>query len=94
MEKCTFCTQRIEEAKITAKRAGNDRKALPDGAVVTACQQACPTQAISFGNINDAESMVAKAKESPRNYELLQELNIRPRTSYLARVRNVNEELG
>ncbi len=94
MEKCTFCTQRIEEAKIAAKRAGNDRKALPDGAVTPACAQACPTSAITFGNINDEKSRVAKLKQSDRNYEMLQELNIRPRTTYLARVRNENEELA
>ncbi|MDP1824140.1 MAG: TAT-variant-translocated molybdopterin oxidoreductase [Archangium sp.] len=94
MEKCTFCTQRIDEAKIAAKRAGHDRKALPDGAVTPACAQACPTQAITFGNINDLESKVAKLKGSERNYELLQELNVRPRTTYLARVRNENEELA
>jgi molybdopterin-containing oxidoreductase family iron-sulfur binding subunit len=94
MEKCTFCTQRIEEAKIAAKRKGDDRKKLPDGAVTPACAQACPTQAITFGNINDLESRVAKLKQSERNYELLQELNIRPRTTYLARVRNENEELS
>ncbi|MDP2273329.1 MAG: TAT-variant-translocated molybdopterin oxidoreductase [Archangium sp.] len=94
MEKCTFCTQRIEEAKVSAKRAGNDRKKLPDGAVTPACAQACPTQAITFGNINDLESRVAKLKQSERNYELLQELNVRPRTTYLARVRNENEELA
>lgn len=94
MEKCTYCTQRIEEAKIAAKRAGHDRKALPDGAVTPACAQACPTQAITFGNINDLESRVAKLKMSERNYEMLQELNVRPRTTYLARVRNANEELA
>ncbi len=93
MEKCTYCTQRIEEAKIEAKRAGHDRKALKDGAVTPACAQACPTQAITFGNINDLESRVSKLKVSERNYEMLQELNIRPRTSYLARVRNENGEL-
>lgn len=94
MEKCTFCVQRIDEAKIAAKRSGHDRKALPDGAVTPACAQACPTQAITFGNINDLESRVAKLKASERNYELLQELNVRPRTTYLARVRNENEELA
>jgi MoCo/4Fe-4S cofactor protein with predicted Tat translocation signal len=94
MEKCTFCTQRIEEAKVAAKRRGEDRKKLPDGAVTPACAQACPTQAITFGNINDLESRVAKLKQSERNYELLQELNVRPRTTYLARVRNENEELA
>jgi MoCo/4Fe-4S cofactor protein with predicted Tat translocation signal len=94
MEKCTYCTQRIEEAKVAAKRQGKDRTALPDGAVTPACAQACPTQAITFGNINDLESRVAKLKMSERNYEMLQELNVRPRTTYLARVRNVNEELA
>ncbi len=94
MEKCTFCTQRVEEAKVAAKRAGQDRKGLPDGAVTPACAQACPTQAITFGNINDEASRVAKLKSSERNYEMLQELNVRPRTSYLARVRNENEELS
>ena len=94
MEKCTFCTQRVEEAKIAAKRAGQDRKALPDGAVTPACAQACPTQAITFGNINDPLSRVAKLKESERNYEMLQELNVRPRTTFLARVKNENQELA
>jgi MoCo/4Fe-4S cofactor protein with predicted Tat translocation signal len=94
MEKCTYCTQRVEEAKVAAKRAGKDRKALPDGAVTPACAQACPTSAITFGNINDQASRVAKLKASERNYEMLQELNIRPRTTYLARVRNENEELA
>ncbi len=94
MEKCSYCTQRIEEAKIAAKRQGQDRKKLPDGAVTPACAQACPTQAITFGNINDEKSKVHALKKSERNYELLQELNVRPRTSYLARVRNENEELA
>ena len=94
MEKCTFCTQRIEEAKIAWKRAGKDRKALPDGAVTPACAQACPTKAITFGNINDPNSRVAKLKSGERNYEMLKELNVRPRTSYLARIKNVNEELA
>lgn len=94
MEKCTFCTQRIEEAKISAKRKGQDRKQLPDGAVTPACAQACPTGAITFGNINDEKAKVHALKQSPRNYELLQELNVRPRTSYLARIRNENEELA
>ncbi len=94
MEKCSYCTQRIEEAKVSAKRKGNDRKALPDGAITTACQQACPTNAITFGNINDESSRVNALKKSERNYEMLQELNVRPRTSYLARVRHENEELA
>ena len=94
MEKCTFCTQRVEEAKIAAKREGKDRKALPDGAVTPACAQACPTQAITFGNINDPQSRVARLKTSDRNYEMLQELNVRPRTTYLSRLKNTNEELA
>jgi molybdopterin-containing oxidoreductase family iron-sulfur binding subunit len=94
MEKCTFCTQRIEEAKYAAKRAGQDWKQLPDGAVTPACAQTCPTQAITFGNINDPNARVAKLKLLERNYEMLQELNTRPRTTYLARIRNENEELG
>jgi molybdopterin-containing oxidoreductase family iron-sulfur binding subunit len=94
MEKCTYCTQRVEQAKYAAKRAGQDWKALPDGAVTPACAQACPTQAITFGNINDEKSRVHELKLSERNYEMLQELNVRPRTTYLARVRNENEELS
>ncbi len=94
MEKCTYCTQRIEEAKIAAKRRGEDRKALPDGAVTPACAQTCPTEAITFGNINLKDSKVAQLKLSDRNYEMLQELNVRPRTTYLARLKNTNEELG
>ncbi len=93
MEKCSYCTQRIEMAKIAFKAEGGDRKKLPDGAVVPACAQACPTGAISFGNINDETSKVHAAKLNDRNYELLQELNIRPRTSYLARLTNNNPEL-
>ena len=94
MEKCTYCTQRVEEAKIAAKRRGEDRKKLPDGAVSPACEQTCPTGAIVFGNINDPKSRVAQLKLAERNYEMLQELNLRPRTTYLARIRNTNEELG
>jgi Fe-S-cluster-containing dehydrogenase component len=94
MEKCTYCTQRIEEAKITAKRHGQDRQLLPDGAVTPACAQVCPTDAIVFGNINDLQSKVAALKVSDRNYEMLQELNVRPRTSFLARLKNTNKELG
>jgi Fe-S-cluster-containing dehydrogenase component len=84
MEKCTYCVQRISAARIRAQEEGRE---IPDGAVVTACQQACPTQAITFGNLNDPQSAIAKAKASPRNYTLLTELNTRPRTSYLAEIR-------
>jgi molybdopterin-containing oxidoreductase family iron-sulfur binding subunit len=90
MEKCTYCVQRINAAKIEAER--QDRP-VRDGEILTACQQACPTQAIVFGNINDTRSVVAQLKADPRNYGLLADLNTRPRTSYLARVTNPNPEL-
>ncbi len=91
MEKCTFCVQRINHAKIDAKKDGKPHVA--DGAIVTACQQACPTQAIRFGDLNDKGSKVAKRLESPRMYRLLEELNIKPRVSYLARIKNPNPAL-
>jgi molybdopterin-containing oxidoreductase family iron-sulfur binding subunit len=87
MEKCTYCVQRINSARIEAKL--EDRR-IRDGEVRTACQTACPTEAIVFGDMNDPESQVAKAKASPRNYGLLEDLNTRPRTTYLAAVRNPN----
>jgi molybdopterin-containing oxidoreductase family iron-sulfur binding subunit len=90
MEKCTYCVQRINHARIAAKL--EDRR-IRDGEVLTACQAACPTEAIVFGDINDPGSRVARMKGSSLNYSLLAELNTRPRTTYLAIVRNPNTEL-
>ena len=90
MEKCTYCTQRINRSKIDAKLAGRE---LKDGDVKTACQQACPAGAIEFGNLRDPESRVVKAKADARNYSLLAELNTKPRTTYLSKVRNPHPDL-
>jgi molybdopterin-containing oxidoreductase family iron-sulfur binding subunit len=90
MEKCTYCTQRISLARINAKL--EDRE-IRDGEILTACQAACPTDAIVFGNINDPNSRVAQEKKNPLTYGLLAELNTKPRTTYLAVVRNPNSAL-
>jgi molybdopterin-containing oxidoreductase family iron-sulfur binding subunit len=91
MEKCTYCTQRIQLGKIEAEKQG---RKVRDGEIQTACQTACPTEAIIFGDINDPNSRVRKLKQEPRNYDVLADLNTRPRTSYLAEIRNPNPELG
>jgi molybdopterin-containing oxidoreductase family iron-sulfur binding subunit len=96
MEKCTYCIQRITAARIASEK---DERRIKDGEVKTACQQACPTEAITFGDINDNNSRVARLKKgqdgkrNPRDYSLLAELNTRPRTTYVAAVRNPNPKL-
>ncbi len=90
MEKCTYCTQRIASARIEAQK---DNRKVRDGEVVTACQSVCPADAIAFGDLNDKESRVAKLKKNHRNYNLLNELNTQPRTTYLASLKNQNKEM-
>lgn len=90
MEKCTYCVQRIDSARQTAKIEGRE---IRDGEVTTACQQACPTNAIVFGNINDKNSAVAHLKSEPLSYSLLGELGTRPRTTYLAKLSNPNPDI-
>ncbi len=91
MEKCTYCIQRIEYAKIESEKEG---RRVRDGEIKTACQATCPTEAIVFGDLNDPGSRVAKLHAQKRRYDLLAELNTRPRTGYLASVRNPNEALA
>jgi molybdopterin-containing oxidoreductase family iron-sulfur binding subunit len=90
MEKCTYCIQRVQNGKIGARSAG---RPLEDGEIQSACQTACPTQAIVFGDLKDPNSRVSKLQRSERAYEMLGELNIKPRTLYLARVRNTHPRL-
>jgi len=90
MEKCSYCVQRISAAKIDADK---ENRPVRDGEVVTACQQACPASAISFGNLNDKQSHVAKLQSDERSYQVLADQNTRPRTKYVAAVLNPNSEL-
>ncbi len=90
MEKCTFCVQRINQGKILAK---NEKRELIDGDITSACQQSCPTDAIIFGDVSNSNSQVSKAKSQNRNYALLGELNVQPRVTYLAKIRNPHPEL-
>jgi molybdopterin-containing oxidoreductase family iron-sulfur binding subunit len=90
MEKCTYCVQRISRGRIEAEKRG---ERLRDGEVVTACQAACPTGAIVFGDLNDPKSRIREKKSSPLAYDLLAELNTRPRTGYEGRLTNKNEQM-
>lgn len=90
MEKCTYCTQRISAARIEAEKDG---RKIADGEVITACQAVCPTGAIVFGDLNDPTSKIAKIKQDKRNYNLLNELNTQPRTTYMAELKNQNTEM-
>ena len=90
MEKCTYCVQRINVAKIQSEK---ENRRIADGEITPACAQACPTQAITFGDINDPKSRVAQLKAQARNYSLLEDLNVRPRTTYLGRLKNPNPEI-
>ena len=90
MEKCTYCVQRINEARIESKKGGRQ---IEEGDILTACQQSCPSEAIVFGNIANPSSKVSKLRSDPRSYLLLEELQTRPRTSHLAKLRNPNPEI-
>src|SRR5262245_26606239 len=90
IEKCTYCVQRIQSVKIQSEIEG---RKVQDGEIVTACQAVCPTEAIVFGDINDPNSRVSKLKANKRNYDLLEEINTKPRTSYLTQLKNPNPDV-
>jgi molybdopterin-containing oxidoreductase family iron-sulfur binding subunit len=92
MEKCTFCIQRIEEAKIarTVKAGASDKSKVPVAPFKTACQQACPSEAIVFGDENNPDRLVSKLRKDPRGFTMLKYVNARPRITYLARIKNPN----
>jgi molybdopterin-containing oxidoreductase family iron-sulfur binding subunit len=90
MEKCSYCIQRISAARIEADK---ENRNIRDGEIVTACQQACPASAITFGNINDKNSQVTKLRAQQRSYQVIADINTRPRTTYVAEVLNPNQEL-
>jgi Fe-S-cluster-containing dehydrogenase component len=90
MEKCTYCVQRINRTRITALK---EDRSIRDGEFMTACQQACPANALTFGNLSDKNSRVSKLKSGPRNYAVLSEYNTRPKTTYLAALKNPNPEI-
>jgi molybdopterin-containing oxidoreductase family iron-sulfur binding subunit len=91
IEKCSYCVQRIQSHRLATKREGRD---LRDGDIVTACQQTCPADAIVFGDLNDLGSQVSKLAMGDRRYGLLQELGIKPRTTFLAKIQNPNPEMA
>ncbi len=95
MEKCTYCIQRIQQAEIAQKVKARDSGIIevPEGTIKTACQQACPAEAIVFGNLKDENSRVSRLKRQQRNYSLLDFLGTKPRTTYLSRVRNPNPRM-
>jgi molybdopterin-containing oxidoreductase family iron-sulfur binding subunit len=96
MEKCSYCVQRIQMAKIAAKRQNQmegEWVDVKDGAIVTACEQACPADAIVFGNLNDPKSRVSALARLDRRYALLGEIGTKPRTTYLGKVRNPNKDM-
>jgi molybdopterin-containing oxidoreductase family iron-sulfur binding subunit len=90
MEKCSYCVQRIQAAKIESDK---ENRPIRDGEIVTACQQACPASAITFGNINDKQSRVSNLRANQRSYQVIADQNTRPRTTYVAEVLNLNQEL-